>query len=149
MSLTWYSAGTEEPLDEQADLMAGYWAVIGPTAEGRFSWVIVAPDSEDAAEGNADDAGTAKAAVEQWLGGALLAKHVMSEAPHWTDETDAQAAELFKTLPTAEIRRRQDLAAQQIRLAWEQKNERALADLRRMQDALTGEMFRRTDHEFK
>jgi hypothetical protein len=55
---------------------------------------------------------------------------------------------LFKTLSTPEIRRRQDLAAQQIRLAWEQKNERASADLQLMQDALTAEMFRRTDPEF-
>lgn len=72
----------------------------------------------------------------------------MSESAHWAEETDRQAAELFKTLSTTEIRSRQDLAAQQVRLAWEQKNERALADLRAMQDALTREMFRRTDPEF-
>jgi hypothetical protein len=67
MELTWYSAGTEEPLDEQADLMAGYWAVIGPQADGRFSWTVVAPDLEDVADGNADDADAAKAAVLQWF----------------------------------------------------------------------------------
>lgn len=68
MTLTWYSAGTDEPLDEQADLMAGYWALVGPDGEGRFSWTIVAPDGEDVAAGREDDAGTAKAASEQWFG---------------------------------------------------------------------------------
>jgi hypothetical protein len=72
----------------------------------------------------------------------------VSGEAHWTDETDREAAELFKTLSTPEIRRRQDLAVQQQRAAWEQSNERALSDLRRMQDALTREMFRRTDPEF-
>jgi hypothetical protein len=74
--------------------------------------------------------------------------HAPAEPPHWTEETDRAAAELFKTLSTDEIRLRQGLAASQIRLAWEQKNERALADLRAMEDALTREMFRRTDPEF-
>jgi hypothetical protein len=72
---------------------------------------------------------------------------VVSEPRHWTDETDREAAGFFPTLSTAEIRRRQDIAAQQIRLAWEQKNERAMTDLRRLQDALTAEMFRRTEGE--
>jgi hypothetical protein len=63
---------------------------------------------------------------------------------HWTGETGREAAELFKTLSTAEIRRRQDLADQQLRLAGAQGNERATADLQHMQDALTAEMLRRT-----
>jgi hypothetical protein len=66
VKLTWYSAGTEEPLDEQADIMAGYWAVIGPDGEGRFGWTVVAPTGGDAASGRADDADAAKAAVSRW-----------------------------------------------------------------------------------
>jgi hypothetical protein len=71
----------------------------------------------------------------------------MNMIQHWTDETEAQAAEYFQTLSLAEIRRRQDLVVQQIRLAWEQKNERASVDLCRMQDALTSEVFRRCFHD--
>lgn len=67
MKLTWYPAGTREPLDERTDLMAGYWAVIGPKAEGRFGWMVVGPDGEDVTSGNADDASAAKVAVEQWF----------------------------------------------------------------------------------
>jgi hypothetical protein len=65
-------------------------------------------------------------------------------AETWTDETDAEAAVFFPTLPEREIRRRQDLCKQQMRLAWEQRNEQASANLQRMSDALTREMFRRT-----
>jgi hypothetical protein len=68
VKLTWYPAGTDNPLDEQTDLMGGYWAVIGPDAEGRFDWTVVGSDSEDVTGGSADDSTAAKAAVEQWFG---------------------------------------------------------------------------------
>lgn len=61
----------------------------------------------------------------------------------WTDETDREAAEFYPTLSEREIRRRQDITAQQIGMAHRQGNEDALADLRRQEDALTREMMRR------
>lgn len=64
-------------------------------------------------------------------------------AQHWTDEVDAEADVLFRTLSLREIRRRQDLCHQQIQMAMEQNNERALRDLARMDDALFREMMRR------
>ena len=64
---------------------------------------------------------------------------------HWTDTTDVEAAEFFATLSEREIRTRQDLCTQQIGLAWKQRNDDALADLRRMEDALAAEMMRRLD----
>lgn len=67
MNLTWYTAGTDNPMDEQADLMAGYWAIIGPEAGGRFDWTVVAPDGADIAGGNADSAEAAKVAVVEWF----------------------------------------------------------------------------------
>jgi hypothetical protein len=63
----------------------------------------------------------------------------------WTDKTDVEADEFFRTLSTAEIRRRQDLADEQIGMAHEQGKTDALADLQRMRDALSGEMMRRLD----
>lgn len=62
---------------------------------------------------------------------------------HWTDQTDAEAVALFATMSEAEIRRRQDLTREQITLAHEQRNEDALADLRRQEDALTRAMLSR------
>jgi len=62
---------------------------------------------------------------------------------HWTDETDREADVFFSTLPVKEIRRRQALCSEQIRHAWEQRNEDALADLRHMEDALTRSMAAR------
>ena len=64
-------------------------------------------------------------------------------AQHWTEDVDAEADVYFRTLTTPEIRRRQDLCDQQIRAAYQHRNDRALADLRRMEDALTREMLRR------
>ncbi len=46
----------------------------------------------------------------------------------WTDETDREAAEFYPTLSEREIRRRQDITAQQIGIAHRQGNEDALAD---------------------
>lgn len=66
-TLTWYPADSGELLDEQADLMAGYWALIGPDGEGRFDWTVIAPDGKDAAGGRADSADEAKSAVVQWF----------------------------------------------------------------------------------
>lgn len=62
---------------------------------------------------------------------------------HWTDETDREAVAFFDSLSTREIRRRQRLCNQQKRLAFEQGNEDALADLERMNKALTSAMLRR------
>ena len=61
----------------------------------------------------------------------------------WTDECNADADTFFATLSTAEIRRRQDLCRQQITLAHSARDERALAGLRRMEDALTRAMLGR------
>jgi hypothetical protein len=62
---------------------------------------------------------------------------------HWTDETDREAQVFFATLPEREIRRRQDLCFQQIAAAHAQRNEDALTDLRRMEDALARSMMER------
>lgn len=62
---------------------------------------------------------------------------------HWTDETDAEAVPFFDSLSTAEIRRRQDLCAQQKSIAYEQGNGDAMRDLDRMDQALTDAMLRR------
>jgi len=67
MELTWYSAGTDDPQDEQTDLMAGYWASIGPDGESRFDWTVMAPDGADVTQGRTDSAALAKEAVLQWF----------------------------------------------------------------------------------
>ena len=64
---------------------------------------------------------------------------------HWDDKTDKEAEIFFATLSEKEIRKRQDLCTQQIIMAFEQKNNDALADLRCMEDALTKDMMRRLD----
>jgi hypothetical protein len=64
-------------------------------------------------------------------------------AAHWTDATDRQADEFYATLSESEIRRRQGLCEKQMKLAAEQGNERAMADLQRMSDALMGAMLAR------
>ncbi len=56
---------------------------------------------------------------------------------HWTDATDAEADVFYATLTIPQIRVRQDLCAAQIRVAFDQGNDRALTDLRHMEDALT------------
>lgn len=61
----------------------------------------------------------------------------------WTDETDVEAAKFFATLSEAEIRRRQDLCAQQKVIAYEKGLTDAMIDLDRMDNALTAEMLRR------
>lgn len=66
---------------------------------------------------------------------------------HWTDETDREAASFFATLSDREIRRRQDLCAEQIAMAHEQHERHgrdmtdALWDLRCMEEALTQAML--------
>ena len=76
----------------------------------------------------------------------------MSRA-HWTDETDREADVLFRTFSDAEIRRRQDLAGQQLARASALYDRNpgwygiAVANLQRMQDALTREMLRRTEDQ--
>lgn len=62
---------------------------------------------------------------------------------NWTNETDAKAKIFFDSLTESEIRRRQDLCAQQIKMAYDQKNADALTDLRRMEAALTESMLTR------
>lgn len=71
---------------------------------------------------------------------------------HWTDETDREADTLYRTFTDAKIRRYQDLADQQITMAYAQRESRpaameaAMTDLNRMRDALTREMMRRCDN---
>ena len=66
-------------------------------------------------------------------------------ARNWTDETDREAASFFGTLSDREIRRRQDLCAQQIRMAHERRDDPTMADalhdLRRMEEALAQAML--------
>lgn len=62
---------------------------------------------------------------------------------HWTVKVDQEADALFRTLPEAEIRRRQDICQAQARTAYEQKNERASLDIARQDAALMREMLRR------
>lgn len=64
-------------------------------------------------------------------------------AQHWTDETDREADAYFATLTDREIRRRQDLCHAQQQIAFEHRNDRALADLQRMDDALARAMMAR------
>lgn len=65
----------------------------------------------------------------------------------WTEQTSAEAVEFFDSLPESEIRRRQDLASQQIALAHERLTgvlrDDAIHDLQKMQDALAASMMRR------
>jgi hypothetical protein len=61
----------------------------------------------------------------------------------WTDEVDREAETFFATLTETEMRRRQDLCAQQIAIAHRERKGDALDDLRRMESALVREMLRR------
>jgi hypothetical protein len=63
---------------------------------------------------------------------------------YWTDAVDEEADAYFATLSTPEIRRRQDLCAQQQRTAYDRRLDDAAADLDRMDRALTREMLART-----
>jgi hypothetical protein len=66
---------------------------------------------------------------------------------HWTPETDREADVLYRAFTYAEIRRYQDLAEQQMALAWQRRGEHgmddAIADLQAMHDALARELGRR------
>lgn len=66
-----------------------------------------------------------------------------SEQGNWTDATDAEAAAFFDSLPVAEIRRRQHLCNLQLEMAYSQKNDKALDELGRMEQALMDSMMRR------
>lgn len=56
-----------------------------------------------------------------------------------------EAAAYFDTLSEKQIRQRQDLCNRQIEVAHAQKNDRAIANLRRMEQDLTDAMLRRID----
>jgi hypothetical protein len=62
---------------------------------------------------------------------------------HWTEDTDREADQLYRTFSYVKIRRYQDLAGQQMTRAYAQCNETALADLQAMHDALARELRRR------
>jgi hypothetical protein len=62
---------------------------------------------------------------------------------HWNEQTDAEARTFFASLPESEIRRRQDLCQQQIRIAHARRMDDALHDLRRMESALARSMMDR------
>lgn len=61
----------------------------------------------------------------------------------WTDETDREADVFFATLTEREIRRRQEICTAQIREAWRQRNDEALADLHACEEALARSMMAR------
>jgi hypothetical protein len=63
---------------------------------------------------------------------------------NWTPEVDAEADQFFRTLTMREIRKRQDLATQQMGMAYEQRKTDALLDCQAMHDALTREVARRS-----
>ena len=65
---------------------------------------------------------------------------------HWTAETDIEAAELFDTLPTKEIRQRQSLCREQMGMIDNCPHgqlEDAMADMQAMENALFLAMMRR------
>ncbi len=64
---------------------------------------------------------------------------------HWTEETDREADALYRTFSYTKVRCYQDLASQQIAMAYSQRNSDALADLNAMNDALARELRRRLD----
>lgn len=73
--LAWYSANTGTPGDKQRDLDvprgpeagAGYWAVIGPNADGSYGWTVVdGINGDDVASAPADDEASAMDAVAAW-----------------------------------------------------------------------------------
>ena len=66
---------------------------------------------------------------------------------NWTDETDREASELYATFTDAKIRKYQDLASQQMGIAYRQRNENALADLQAMHDVLSREMLLRVNRK--
>lgn len=72
-----------------------------------------------------------------------MSEHRYGLYSHWTDECDREADLFFATLSEAEIRHRQDLCHAQQRMAYDQGNDRALADLQRMGDALARSMMAR------
>lgn len=63
----------------------------------------------------------------------------------WTETTTEEARAFYPTLTEAEIRRRQDLTRQLLGMAYEQRNDDAMLDLRAQERALTDEMLRRLD----
>lgn len=63
---------------------------------------------------------------------------------HWNAKVDNKAIKLFKTLPTSQLRKRQNLAEKQMATAYKTNNGKALEDLQKMHNALTREMLRRT-----
>lgn len=66
---------------------------------------------------------------------------------HWTAETDIEAATLFDTLTTKEIRQRQDLCHAQMRMPYlgpQGGAEDAMLDMQAMDQALMDAMMRRT-----
>lgn len=64
---------------------------------------------------------------------------------HWTEETDREAIALFDSLSEKAIRDRQSITKDQIAMAFEQNNDRALLDLQRQFEALAQAMMRRLD----
>jgi hypothetical protein len=65
-------------------------------------------------------------------------------ARHWTEDTDRAADVLFATLPTSEIRDRQDIANAEIIIAYSRGDTDVLADCQAKADALTRAMLART-----
>ncbi len=63
---------------------------------------------------------------------------------HWTAETDAKAAMVYRLFSEAKIRKYQSLAEKQMETAYHRNNEDALADLQALHDALSRELLRRT-----
>lgn len=60
-----------------------------------------------------------------------------------TPEGQRIGLDFYRTLTIPELRRRQDLAEQQIRIAHEQRNTRALERLRATHDLLSAAVYRK------
>lgn len=64
------------------------------------------------------------------------APNIMHPPAEMTDAEIEACVEWFSTLPLKELRHRQDLVNQQLKMAFDQKNERALRNLRAMETQL-------------
>lgn len=85
--------------------------------------------------------------VQDWLLRVQVSLMVSRPRPArevWDDATDAEADVLFATYDEREIRRRQHLCREQMRLAGLAHDTQALANLQRMDDALMRAMLART-----
>ena len=65
--MTWLSAGTDEPRDQQRDSIHPHYAEVGPEHPAGWSWTIVdSRDGSEVAGGAAATEAEAKSEVRKW-----------------------------------------------------------------------------------